>query len=55
MTIRIALLVAFASLAASSVAVQAATPADPDKAPIAAVDRFSDKASFGTSRPEANS
>ena len=44
MTIRVALLVAFASLAASSVAVQAATPADPDKAPIAAVDRFSDKA-----------
>src|SRR6516165_7243445 len=44
MTIQVALLVAFTSLVASSVAVQAATPADPDKAPIAAVDRFSDKA-----------
>jgi hypothetical protein len=44
MTIRVALLVAFTSLVASSVAGQAATPADPDRAPTAAVDRFSDKA-----------
>src|SRR6516162_3237395 len=44
MTIQVALLVAFTSLIASSVAGQAATPADPDQAPIASVDRFSDKA-----------
>ena len=44
MTIQVALLVAFTSLVASSVAGQAATPADPDRAPIASVDRFSDKA-----------
>jgi hypothetical protein len=44
MKTRVALLVAFASLVASSVVVQAAAPADPDKAPVAAVDRFSDKA-----------
>ncbi len=44
MKTRVALLVAFASLVASSVVVQAAAPADPDKAPVAAVDRFGDKA-----------
>ena len=44
MTIQVALLVAFTSLVASSVAGQTATPADPDRAPIASVDRFSDKA-----------
>jgi hypothetical protein len=45
MTIRIGLLFAVASLLASSVAAQAATrPVDPDKAPIAAVDRFSKEA-----------
>ena len=45
MTTRVALLFAAAALFASSMAAQAATaPVDPDKAPIAAVDRFSDKA-----------
>jgi len=45
MTTRIGLLFAVASLLASSVAAQAATtPVDPDKAPIAAVDRFSKEA-----------
>ena len=45
MTTRIALFFAVASLFASSVAAQAATtPVDPDKAPIAAVDRFSKEA-----------
>jgi hypothetical protein len=45
MTTRVALLFAVASLFASSLAAQAATtPVDPDKAPVAAVDRFSDKA-----------
>jgi hypothetical protein len=45
MNTRIALLFAVASLLASSVAAQPATkPVDPDQAPIAAVDRFSDKA-----------
>jgi hypothetical protein len=44
MTTRIALLVAVASLFANSVVAHAAAPVDPDKAPIAAVDRFSDKA-----------
>ena len=45
MTTRIGLFFAVASLLASSVAAQAATtPVDPDKAPIAAVDRFSKEA-----------
>jgi hypothetical protein len=45
MTTRVALLFAVASLFASNVAAHAATtPIDPAKAPIAAVDRFSDKA-----------
>jgi len=45
MATRIGLFFAVASLLASSVAVQAATtPVDPDKAPIAAVDRFSKEA-----------
>jgi hypothetical protein len=44
MTTRVALLFAVASLFASGVAAHAAAPADPDKAPVAAVDRFSDKA-----------
>ncbi len=45
MTTRIALLFAFASLVTAGVTAQAATtPVDPDKAPVAAVDRFSDKA-----------
>jgi hypothetical protein len=45
MTTRVALLFAAAALFASSMAAQAATaPVDPDKAPVAAVDRFSDKA-----------
>jgi hypothetical protein len=44
MKIRIALLVALALLLASGAAAQAAPPADPDKAQVAAVDRFSDKA-----------
>src|SRR3974390_1330133 len=45
MITRVALLFAVASLFASSVAAHAATtPIDPAKAPIAAVDRFSDKA-----------
>ena len=45
MKIRIAMLFVVASLFASTVAVHAATtPVDPDKAPIASVDRFSDKA-----------
>jgi hypothetical protein len=45
MTTRVALLFAVASLFASSVAAHAATtPVDPNKAPVAAVDRFSDKA-----------
>jgi hypothetical protein len=45
MKIRIAMLFVVASLFASTVAAHAATtPVDPDKAPIASVDRFSDKA-----------
>jgi hypothetical protein len=45
MPTRVALLFAVVSLFASSVAAQAATaPVDPDKAPVASVDRFSDKA-----------
>jgi len=45
MKIRIRALFAIASLFASGVAAHAATtPADPDKAPIASVDRFSEKA-----------
>jgi len=45
MATRIGLFFAVASLLASSVAAQAATtPVDPDKAPIAAVDRFSKEA-----------
>jgi hypothetical protein len=45
MTSRIALLFAVASLIAGGAAAQGATkPVDPDQAPIAAVDRFSDKA-----------
>jgi hypothetical protein len=45
MTTRIALFFALASLFASSVAAHAATtPVDPGKAPVASVDRFSDKA-----------
>ena len=45
MTTRIALLFAVLSLITGGVAAQAATkPVDPDQAPIAAVDRFSDKA-----------
>ncbi len=45
MTIRIALLVAVASLIGSGVTAQAATtPVDPDKAPVAAVDRFTKEA-----------
>jgi hypothetical protein len=45
MKTRFAVLFAAASLLAASVAAQpAAKPVDPDKAPIAAVDRFSDKA-----------
>ena len=45
MTTRIALLFAAALLiTAGGVAAQAATPVDPDTAPIASVDRFSDKA-----------
>jgi hypothetical protein len=45
MNIRVALLLAAASLIAGGATAQAATaPVDPDKAPIAAVDRFSDKA-----------
>src|SRR5262249_31796483 len=45
MQIRIRALFAIASLFASGVAAHAATtPADPDKAPIASVDRFSEKA-----------
>ena len=45
MTTRVALLFAAATLFVSSMAAQAATaPVDPDKAPVASVDRFSDKA-----------
>jgi hypothetical protein len=45
MNIRIALLFTVASLLAGGVAAEPATkPLDPDKAPIASVDRFSDKA-----------
>jgi hypothetical protein len=45
MNIRVALLLAAASLIAGGATARAATaPVDPDKAPIAAVDRFSDKA-----------
>jgi hypothetical protein len=45
MNIRVALLFAVASLFTGGVAAQAAAkPVDPDQAPIAAVDRFSDKA-----------
>jgi hypothetical protein len=45
MNIRIGLLFAVASLLAASAAAQPATkPLDPDQAPVAAVDRFSDKA-----------
>ena len=45
MNIRVALLFAAASLIAGGATAQAATaPVDPDKAPIVAVDRFSDKA-----------
>jgi hypothetical protein len=45
MTIRVALLIAAASLIASGAAAEAGTkPVDPAQAPVAAVDRFSDKA-----------
>jgi hypothetical protein len=44
MKTRVALLFALAALIASGATAQAAAPADPDKAPVAAVDRFSDKA-----------
>jgi hypothetical protein len=45
MTPRVALLFAVAALFVSGMAAQAATaPVDPDKAPVASVDRFSDKA-----------
>src|SRR5262249_5530024 len=44
MTTRVALLFAVASPCGSGVAAHAAAPADPDKAPVASVDRFSDKA-----------
>ena len=45
MTIRVALLIAVASLIASGAAAEAVTkPVDPEQAPVAAVDRFSNKA-----------
>ncbi len=55
MTTRIALLFAFASLVSAGVTAQAATtPVDPDKAPVAAVDRFSDKAAHLQLRTATN-
>ena len=55
MNTRIALLFAVASLLASSVAAQPAMkPIDPDHAPIAAVDRFSDKAAHLQLRTSEN-
>ena len=55
MNTRIALLFAVASLLASSVAAQPARkPIDPDHAPIAAVDRFSDKAAHLQLRTSEN-
>jgi hypothetical protein len=48
------LLFAVASLLASSVVARAATPVDPDKAPVASVDRFSDKAAHLQLRTSEN-